>query len=98
MIGLAPALRARIKQDENRLTAADDSVVEQFGWLCDLLEREGRRVIRELKLALREGVKVFETLQQDTIRTGGDQLVTILRGIPPILEGFYHRLFSSLER
>jgi sulfite reductase alpha subunit-like flavoprotein/cytochrome b involved in lipid metabolism len=94
-IGMARVQRERIKQDEGRLSASDRYFEDEFGAFCDLLEREDRRVVRELKLALREGVKVFEALEQDTIRRGGDSLLAILRGIPAIFEGFYTRLAKA---
>jgi sulfite reductase alpha subunit-like flavoprotein len=97
VIGLAYALRGQIKQDDNRLTAANSYIEEQFGAVCNALEAEDRRVIRDLKLALREGVMVFEAFEQDTIRQGSDRLLAVLQGIPPILEGFYNRLCASLE-
>jgi hypothetical protein len=53
--------------------------------------------IYDLKLALREGVRVFEALEQDTIRQGSDRLLAVLQNIPPILQGFYARLSSSLK-
>jgi hypothetical protein len=97
VINLAHALRETIKQDENRLTAANGYVEDQYGTLCDLLEAEDRRVIRNLKLALREGVLVFEALEKETIVYGSNQLLTVLQNIPPILEGFYNRLSANLN-
>jgi hypothetical protein len=94
---IAYILRENIKQDAHRLMAADAYIEDQFGVLCDLLEAEDRRVIRDLKLALREGVMVFEALEQDTILRGTQQLVAVLQNIPLILEGFYDRLRSNLN-
>jgi hypothetical protein len=91
---LAHSLRENMKEDEKRLTATGGYLENQFGPLCDLLEQEDRRVIRELKLALREGLQVFEALERDTIRRGGGHLISQLQSIPPILDGFYNRLYS----
>jgi hypothetical protein len=85
---LSHVLRARLKEDTND--------PDSFAWLCDLLEQEDRHILRDLKLTLREGVMIFESLERDTIRLGGPRLVTILQSIPAILEGFYQRIFSQL--
>ena len=96
-INLAYTLREAIKQDSNRLTAANGYIEDRFGALCDLLEVEDRRVIRDLKLALREGIMVFEGLEQDTINQGSDRLLAVLQRIPLLLTDFYSRLGVGLE-
>lgn len=85
---LSHVLRARLKDN------ADNA--DSFAWLCDLLEQEDRHILRDLKLSLREGVMVFESLERDTIRLGGTRLLAILQSVPVLLEGFYQRLFSRL--
>jgi sulfite reductase alpha subunit-like flavoprotein len=94
---LAHALRERLKSDERRLSAANEYFEAEFGALCDSLEREDRRLLRELKMALREGVRVFEELEQNTIAQGRERLLRVLHTIPTILEEFYSRLYSNLE-
>jgi hypothetical protein len=94
VIHLAHSLRETIKRDENRLTATSGYFENLFGPFCDVLEQEDRRVIRELKLTLREGVQIFEELEQDTIPRGGDRLLALLQTIPSILDSFYGRLYS----
>lgn len=83
-MNLAHNLREQLKRGE--------MPVEQFGTLCDLLEREDRRMIRGLKLALRDGVKAFEELEEETIRLGGNALINALQSIPTHLESFYAHL------
>jgi sulfite reductase (NADPH) flavoprotein alpha-component len=89
---LARRLREQLQQDEQRLTAGDAYFVDKYGAICDLLEQEDRRAIRALKLALREGVMVFEELEHHTIRQSGDRLGIILQSIPKVLAEFYSRL------
>jgi sulfite reductase alpha subunit-like flavoprotein len=93
---LARQLRDRLQADDQRLTADHAYFVSEYGAVCDLLEAEDRRAIRELKLALREGVMVFEELEQKTIRQGGSRLLVILQSMPAILESFYDRLQSQV--
>ena len=85
---LSYGLRARLKEDANN--------ADSFAWLCDILEQEDRHILRDLKLSLREGVMIFESLERDTIRLGGTRLLAILQSVPVLLEGFYQRLFSRL--
>jgi hypothetical protein len=53
-------------------------------------------LLHELKLALCEGVKVFEELEQNTISQGRERLLRILHSIPSILEDFCNRLYADL--
>ncbi len=96
IIGFSESLRSMITQDEDRLIADNVIVEDNFGWICDQLEQEDRRVIRELKLALRSGIIVFEELEQDTLLEGSDRLLKILQNVPQIVESFYNRLCFQL--
>ncbi len=98
VIHLAHSLRENMKKDENRLTATSEYFENLFGPFCDVLQQEDRRVIRELKLTLREGVRVFEELEKDTIHRDGDRLLALLQTIPPVLDDFYSRLYSVSSR
>lgn len=94
---LAAQSRAQLQHDAQRQTATADYFAEQYGPFCDLLETEDRRMIRELKLALREGLLVFEQFEHETVQQGGEQLLGILKTIPTILEGFYGRLSVAVK-
>ncbi len=89
---LGHSLRERITQDNTRFTLNAGEWERQYVSWCDALEMEDRRLLRELKLAIREGVQVFEELQQDTIRAGGQRLLTPLRRIPVLLQNFYQQM------
>ncbi len=89
---LGHSLRERITQDNTRFTLNAGEWERQYVSWCDMLELEDRRLLRELKLAIREGVQVFEELQQDTIRAGGQRLLTPLRRIPVLLQNFYQQM------
>lgn len=94
---LPQMLRERIKQDDERLTASAQVVEAQYGAFCDSLAHEDCRLIDELKLAIRDGVMVFEAYEQHTITRSGDKLLKILYRIPGILEQFYSRLSHTLD-
>ncbi len=89
---LGQVLRDAIKADADRLDGNADRWEQQYGAFCDALETEDRRLIRDLKLTARAGVIVFESLEQDTIRQGSDQLLAVLREFPTTLERYYRRL------
>ncbi|MBC7811952.1 MAG: hypothetical protein H7175_12430, partial [Burkholderiales bacterium] len=93
---IAAVLRERIKHDEQRLSDANGYVEHKYGAFCALLEHEDTRLLRELKLALRDGLMVFEELERDTIRGGGSYIVAALKRVPTILEDFYTRLYERL--
>jgi hypothetical protein len=86
----------RCESDSRRLSAANDYFEAEFGAFCDTLEREDRRLLRELKLTVREGLMVFEEFEQNTISQGRARLLKILQTIPSILSGFYSR-FDLIE-
>lgn len=55
----------------------------------DAQERRARAFAGELKLALSEGVRVFERHQADTVAHGGRELVDVLLRVPEIAQRFY---------
>lgn len=57
-----------------------------------MFEAEDKRYLRELKSILREGIIVFESLERDSARTGGDRLLAALRAIPQLLAAYNERL------
>jgi sulfite reductase (NADPH) flavoprotein alpha-component len=61
-----------------------------------LLEVEDKRFLREMKMALRAGVQVFERYERETLRQGGPQLLEITRSIPHLLEAYQARVLSSM--
>lgn len=93
---LGQTLRDHLKANPQRLAAVGGDVEPLYGATCDVLEQEDRRVIHELKLALCDSIKVFEELEQDTLRRSEDRLVNILRRIPTLLERFYSRVYINL--
>jgi sulfite reductase (NADPH) flavoprotein alpha-component len=62
---------------------------------CDLLEREDKRFLRELKMAIRSGVQLFEAHERRTTAVAGSQVVERLRSIPRSLESYHSRVLSG---
>jgi hypothetical protein len=61
------------------------------------LETEVLRFMSELKHALREGLKVFEELEGETIKQIGQRFVDTARAAPKVSEGFYARVDTGIQ-
>lgn len=61
------------------------------------LEAEDRRVLTELKSAVCDGVRVFETHQADTITAGADDLRAAAATLPEVVRGYLTRLAALTE-
>ena len=53
--------------------------------------------LHELKLALREGLRVFETYQHEVVPQGGALLVDICRRLPRLYAAFFARAAKALD-
>ncbi len=62
---------------------------------CDLLDIEDKRFLREMKMALRKGVQVFEEFERDTVRSGRDRLMAAIQQVPAVLENYNTRILSG---
>lgn len=65
---------------------------------CDAMINEDLRVMHEIKLALRDGLLVFEQHGAQTIQQGSDDLLKAIQRIPAVLAQYYQRfsLFDNL--
>jgi sulfite reductase (NADPH) flavoprotein alpha-component len=92
---LSDELQRRIDDVVARTAAENDPVVHLVRQYCALLDREDKRYLHEIKMALRDGILVFETFERDTVHLGREQLLEIVRRIPRILEGYHARVLSG---
>jgi hypothetical protein len=92
---LSDELAIRIKDVAGRNADEDDPSVKLIKDYCALLETEDKRFLREMKMALRAGVQVFEEYERDTINQGAAQLLEAGRRIPKILETYHARVLSG---
>jgi len=97
----AQALHVRMSEailaDERRLSDFEDAE-HRYGPMCRWLAERDQHAIRQLKLTLCEGLEVIETLQAETVSSGGPRLMTILKRFPQVLGEFYDRLAEGEER
>jgi len=92
---LSDELQRRIDDVVARTAGESDPVVQLVRQYCALLDREDKRYLREIKMALRDGVLVFEAFERDTVRMGSERLLEIVHRIPRILEGYHARVLSG---
>ncbi len=91
-------LQKRIDDIVERNPDEDDPSVKLVKDYCTLLDAEDKRYLREIKLALRGGVLVFEEYERDTVRLGSDQLLTTIKQLPRVLESYHARVLSGALR
>jgi len=65
--------------------------------LCDLLDTEDKRYLRDMKMIARAGVLVFEEFEQDTVRFGRDKLMESISQFPNALESYNARVLSGAQ-
>ena len=92
---ISDELAARITDVVERQANEDDPTVKLVKKYCALLDAEDKRYLREVKMALRTGIEVFEAYEHDTTRLGSDQLIEAVRQIPRILENYHARVLSG---
>jgi len=91
---LSNELAARIRDVANLDLDNHDPAVQLAKDYCALLEAEDKHFLREVKMALRAGIQVFEEHERETIRQGGPQLLAVAQQMPKILETYYARVLS----
>jgi hypothetical protein len=92
---LSTELAARIREVADRNLGDGDPAVQLARDYCALLEAEDKRFLHEVKMTLRDGIRVFEEHERDTIRQGGPQLLEVVQQMPKILETYYARVLSQ---
>jgi hypothetical protein len=94
---LGDDLAERLANLIERNGASDGPSMMQLAAYCDLMEDENKRFLNELKLAMREGVRVFEEYEQATIDQGNGHLQQAIKKIPGALEAYYARMFAGVQ-
>jgi hypothetical protein len=94
--GLVDQITARLKSICHPDAPPDPQALQWCIDCCSLLEQEDKRFMREIKLALRSGVQVFEQWESKTISKGSKQLMTAVKEISQVLESYYARIAANL--
>ena len=104
-IELLPAARLTrqcadvMQQLIDRMLAADEAegrTFEQLRGLCALIDMQDRQFLANLKLLLRQGVKVFEEHEQQTMALGGQTLIETLLRVPALVREYYAGIAAGM--
>lgn len=93
-----------VEEFSGRLEAAVSSASSagngDFRWLvagCKLLEAEDKWLFHQLKLVLREGVRLFERHEQETIRARNNELMNVIKRVPTVIELYFARVLAGMQ-
>ncbi len=64
--------------------------------LCVAFQTEDKRVLYEMKMALREGILVFEQYEAEVVERAGGQLMAALQQTLKVVEDYYQRLAEHI--
>ncbi len=91
-----PFLKQQLFDPKERAdTRAISATQARIRALCDLFKAEDKRVLYEMKLALREGILAFEHYESEVVNQASGQLMTALQRIIKVVEEYYQRLAAS---
>jgi hypothetical protein len=91
--GLHASLLDQVRKKPGQTDLAGTSLVAYF----DLLEAEDTAFMKELRMSLLAGIRVFEEYERDAAAKGSEQLLNAARDIPARLEAFYARVASGIQ-
>jgi sulfite reductase alpha subunit-like flavoprotein len=92
---LGQNIAARLKAIVQLDAPPDSQALQVCVSCCAMLEEEDKRFLRDMKLALRAGVQVFEQLESETIARGSERLLAAVKALPEVLHAYYARVASS---
>ena len=94
---LGQHIAARLKAIVQIDVPPDSQALQWCVSCCAMLEEQDKRFLRDMKLALRAGVQVFEQLESDTIARGSERLLAVVTTLPAVLRAYYARIVSSFS-
>jgi hypothetical protein len=86
-------LLGEVRKEPGQTDLSKTSVLAYFG----LLEAEDKAFMKELRMSLLTGIRVFEELERDTIVMGRERLIDAAKQIPACLESYYARIASAIQ-
>lgn len=89
--GMHEALLAQVKNNPMQTDLSKTPAVAYF----DLLEAENKAFMKELRMSLLEGIRVFEEFEQDAVTRGRERLIAVAKDLPARLESYYARVVSA---
>jgi sulfite reductase (NADPH) flavoprotein alpha-component len=88
--GLHESLLNQVRKEPGQTDLSKSSVLAHF----NLLEAEDKAFMKELRMSLLAGIRVFEEFEQDAIVKGSERLINAAKEIPAKLEAYYARVAS----
>ena len=67
-----------------------------MGLYFEILETADKNFMRDLRMALLAGIRVFEEFEGSTIVLGRERLIEAVKSIPNVLDTYYTNLFARL--
>jgi sulfite reductase alpha subunit-like flavoprotein len=77
--------------------ASDDAEIARIERSCEILEEEAQRFLGDVKITLRDGVRVFEEHERETPERGAEALIGICKRLPSIMQRFHAALSMRLR-
>ena len=81
------------ESDEPQARSADYAIINA---LCVAFKTDDKRVLYEMKMALREGILVFEQYEAEVVERAGGQLMASLQQALKVVEDYYQRLAEHI--
>jgi len=91
--GLYESLLKQVRAKPGQTDLSKSSVVTYF----DLLEADDKAFMKELRMSILAGIKVFEEFEHDTVVKGREQLIDAAKKIPALLEACYAKVASGIK-
>jgi sulfite reductase alpha subunit-like flavoprotein len=91
--GLHESLLNQVRKEPGQTDLSKTAVVAFF----DLLEAEDKDFMKELRMSLLAGIRVFEEFEHDTVVMGGERLINAAKEIPTRLASYYARVASEIQ-
>ncbi len=91
--GLHDSLLNQVRKEPGQTDLSETLVVAYF----DLLEAEDKAFMKELRMSLLTGIRVFEEFERDTVVKGRERLINAAKEIPMRLESYYARIVSGIQ-
>ena len=91
--GMHESLLKQVQTKSGQTDLSKSSVVTYF----DLLEVEDKAFMKELRMSVLAGIKVFEEFEHDAIVKGHEQFIDAAKKMPMLLEEYYARVASGIK-
>lgn len=83
-------------QQESDDPQARSASYARINALCLAFKTEDKRVLYEMKMALREGILAFEQYEAEVVERAGEQLMAALQQTLKVVEDYYQRLAEHI--